>query len=420
MDGIIPHGDSGFLRHITFSIRGRCFEKILSRKNRWRAAVIGGFMLSGLVMVFFPQAAKAAGGKVLISPNGYVGFSVQAINVTGVKSWSMYFTYDADSMTNLHVDATPLLRRGNFRADTSSPGVITVSASSGQPTNYPGNLLNLRFDLTGEKPGKIYSAQIYVTSSNGAYQQIPVTIVNPQDPPDTKKDPAESATGASEKDAAGVLANGTAVSPDQPPTPGRKADAETEAGSHPDRTAAGSIGAKSADRIQAGAPLPNSKPVTFYQAKSALDRFSELSIFTDRKVLLEILGNNQDNVFRQQPSVALSDGKTSVTVTANLGVMGEKPPIFLLQGARIISLKIAADNVWKLEVMPKRGVYMASVSACYDNRIAEFPLNVAPPLEWHLQKRAGGSKWTYLDYYVYTVNSLANPGRESGLPAQIH
>jgi hypothetical protein len=86
--------------------------------------------------------------------------------------------------------------------------------------------------------------------------------------------------------------------------------------------------------------------------------------------------------------------------------LGNVTPIFVLRGCSFVALRMPVENVWTLDIMPNPGVHEASVSACFDDRVVEFPLIVAPPLEWYLQTRTGGEEWNWLDYYVYIANAL--------------
>lgn len=372
----------------------------------------GVFLLSALAMVFLPPPAEAVSGGVIISPNGYEGFSLNAFNVTDVKAWNIYIEYNATAFTNPSVDVTPLLRQGSFSTDISSPGVITVNASSPGPLDYMGNLLHLGFDLSGENAGKIYSANLYVTRSNGAYEPVPVTIVNPPDlPPNTDNQPKDNEAAAPNNGTVAEPAKTPVVSPEQgPSSSGSKQEAgggETVVVSPPNRgDGAGGV-TKVIEGPLAAALLAEAKPAAFIRAKSVLDRFREFSTFTDEKLLISAFSGDPAGVFRQEPGVVLSNGKSCVTLSMKLEITGKRGPIFLLHGAGFNSLKMPKDDLWTLEVIPLPGVYEASVSAYYDDRITEFPLTVAPPLEWYLQKRTGKPEWGCLDYYVYIANILA-------------
>jgi hypothetical protein len=138
---------------------------------------------------------------------------------------------------------------------------------------------------------------------------------------------------------------------------------------------------------------------------------------------------------KQEPPVALSDGKTAVKVYIDAG--GKETPHFALNGARLVSLKTAGDTSWVIEALPNQGVYDASVMIMEGDRISQVPMTVAPPIPAEFKFGVGGKlteadfkrflsergtgksprfdlngdgKRDYIDDYIFTANYLAKLG----------
>ena len=345
-----------------------------------------------------PPAAGAGAGSLTVSAQIPGSFSVQAVNVMNVKAWNMTFYYDADNLSNPGVAVTPQLRRGTFMLDTSGPGAITVTSSSPQPFNYAGNLLHLTFSLPTGQSGKITGASVYVTRGNEVYEALPVSI---NDPPDLKKGQDGDSGGQEKK----TDVPNPAKQPDQVPLRERE-DGETPAIAEiiapADRSGRGVVQGGSTQGLE-GRRAP------YQLVLSVLDQFRKFGTLTDTPALLEIIRNHRDQVFQQDPAAVVSDGKRSVMVTVRLEHPGEKMPLFLLRGAHFVRFKNEGSSDWVLELVPHPGVLQASISVYFENRALEFPLTVAPPLEWHLGTRGKAGQLDYLDRYVLLVNEFAVP-----------
>ena len=345
-----------------------------------------------------PGTAAAKGGSVMVSSSGGGSFSLTAMNVSDVKGWSISISYDPATLNSPSVSVTSLLRKGSLSVDTSSAGAISVTASSLKPQNYSGNLLHLRFGVPGDVPGKITSAEIFVTRGNGAFEPLAVTILNPAEPQKTAADGAD----APAESVPGVAGAATAGSTSQGDSSAGKPRAKEELISPSGKS--GAILVQEGRGGAAGVP-PEIKAVSS-RLPSVLERFRELSSFADEDALRAIFRSHRDAVFSQEPGAALSDGSGSVVVSVRLEDAGDAIPLFLLRGAHFVGFKRSDRRFWQLEVVPHPGVSEAGLSVYYNRRVSEFPIAVAPSLEQHLKSRVGDPEWDYLDYYIYIANSL--------------
>jgi hypothetical protein len=173
--------------------------------------------------------------------------------------------------------------------------------------------------------------------------------------------------------------------------------------------------------------------------KSVLEQFREFQGEKTPKTLVALFARALEGS-RQQPLVALSDGKSSVKASVEVSA-GKTSPRFALKGAKLVSLKKSGASTWVVEAVPAKGVFEATITVLQDGATREIPLTVAPPLpagfkiagdklteadfERFLNGRGtdkaagfdlnGDGKKDYVDDYIFTANFLAKPG--AGKPA---
>jgi len=343
------------------------------------------FLLAGL---FPPALGATESGSITVSPFGTSSFSVHASNVTDVKSWDIRLEYDTGALSNPLVAVTMLLRRGSLNTDAAIPGNVSVIAANDKPFSFMGNLLSVRFDHRGELPGKITAASVYVTRSSGSVESLPVTIFDPAEP---VKKPDEDA----QKDTSGNAGS-----------TGEAAEVKTEG------AGGGAVavprGGGMVQELDGPPPSLPGKQTGITRVTSVLERFRELAPVAGSGELWELFRATRGGIFRQEPPVALADGKTSVTVSVNLENMQDEYPVFLLSGAHFVRFIRAAAGLWSMQIVPKEGVYQASLTVQSTGGVFDFPLVVAPLWGWYLRHRGEGPEGNYLDTYVRLANRFAD------------
>ena len=148
--------------------------------------------------------------------------------------------------------------------------------------------------------------------------------------------------------------------------------------------------------------------------KSVLDRFKEYNGERTPDALVSLF--DQDGSFwcRQDPSVALSDGKTIVRVTF-VSAPGKKTSSDVaVTGAKLISLKpySGSTNTWIAEVLPDKGAYRASLAVLQGEVRMVYPLTVAPKAAPGIS-RSGRMKKS--DFYQYVTGR--GPAPSTGFDA---
>lgn len=180
-------------------------------------------------------------------------------------------------------------------------------------------------------------------------------------------------------------------------------------------------------------PPPSPPRVITHRAN--LDTIAAYRGETSPAILTALISREVSPIIRQEPPVALSDGKTVLRISAFLGLGDGNSPNFALNGATLISLSRspAPDTNWIIEALPQPGCIRASLTILTGTEMIEYPLTLAPPaadisnLEADFKtflrdsgasppKRDlnGDGRHDYLDDFIYTANYLARGTGTSG------
>jgi hypothetical protein len=122
--------------------------------------------------------------------------------------------------------------------------------------------------------------------------------------------------------------------------------------------------------------------------KSVLDRFKAYKGTRTRKALLRLFEQEEMTGFRQDPPVAISDGKSRVRATFISNSANKAAVDVAVMGARLVSLKKDPDysNTWIAELEPEKDAYQVSLAVSQGEMKMVYPLIIAPKI------RAGSNK----------------------------
>jgi hypothetical protein len=113
------------------------------------------------------------------------------------------------------------------------------------------------------------------------------------------------------------------------------------------------------------------------------------------------LFNNESMIgARQEPSVALSDGRSTVQFVFVSSPGTRTSSDIAVMGARLLSLKRDPDNTntWIVNLIPDRGAYQASVAVPLGDLKMIFPITIAPKVDI---KTGHGGAVTIADFERY-------------------
>lgn len=169
--------------------------------------------------------------------------------------------------------------------------------------------------------------------------------------------------------------------------------------------------------------------------RSNLDTFMSYRGERSPAILTALIGREISPTIRQEPAVALSDGRTRVRITVRLAPGDGSSPNFAPTGASLLSIARdpASPQSWVITLLPRQNASGASLTILSGNQLIDYPLTVAPPVAEVTGSEAdfalflrdsgvspprrdlnGDGRHDYLDDFIYTANYLARKNAASG------
>jgi len=157
---------------------------------------------------------------------------------------------------------------------------------------------------------------------------------------------------------------------------------------------------------------------------SVLDRFRSYDGQRTIEGLTALFDLPAGSIIRQQPIIAISDGRTAVIVAVRLTPVDGRAINFSFEGATPLSTrKIKADE-WELKALPDRGTVEMALLIRNGPATVSYPLTVAPGVTPDTDLSARGfqafldreqaaadlnsdGRTDYLDDYIFTANFLS-------------
>jgi len=379
-----------------------------------------------LTAVFICCTSSAfATSTLVLTPSGDNAFLLQGTGVEDAAALDITITYDASALANPRVAQGGLIAGAMMAVNTNVPGSIRIAIIRTTPISGTGAIVTLTFDRKGGSVVRTPTFRASFSNINGA--PVPV-LAQSGNPADANADaPSETGTQDShQRPAAGAAAStGSQVAPsvytgpgvvvekapqvaERPPlsndAPGEEKRSEPAT---PDlKPASGPEGGSTG--ASARSPEPASQPTTTLQGKkkkvlsykSVLKKFQEYRGERTEKKFITLFEQQEIVGFKQEPLVALSDGKAVLKIVLVAMTEGGKAPVVKLQGALLITLEKDADNTntWIIKARPAANVHEALLSVLLPEMTMEFPLAVAPKISADLD---GSGKVTEKDFEIY-------------------
>jgi hypothetical protein len=396
-----------------------------------------------LIIAFFLllNASLALGASVSISSSGDGVFVVSGSGMDGVAAMDLTIDYDSSSL------GSPTISKGrlvpgqamfagnpNFGSSAIKIAIASTSVFSGSGqiatiafASHTGTgsvtLTASMFSLSGASVagGGKSSAADYQTSTTSASSSSSQSSTST-----TSSSSSSTSTSTTSSSSMATYLGTVSMSSDvQAGNDARPAGAPA--------TSAQSAETEIVKQIEASA---EEKSALKQQKPGAVNRISYKGILEDFRVykgkktpaaLVALFNKNIAPAIRQEPAIALSDGKTTVKILAKLETADDKMPTFTLNAAKLISLnRDNASGAWIVEVLPKAKTAQSSLTILTGSDRIEYPLTLAPPVKAVSASEAdfavflkdsgattprrdlnGDGKHDCLDDFIYTANYLA-------------
>lgn len=425
-----------------------------------------------LMLVVLSMASLCHGAAVpqltLIPSSSANVFTLQGSDLKDISALDIEFSYDVAVMNN------PKAVRGNlvptgwiFDFNPSVPGEIRLITKTGKINiNGSGTIVTISLDGVENAEG---SLRITNTNLISNYATSVVARVQVLGRPKQETPPALPGKDQEPSPVSSIPEYNVPV--DQPVTtpsnqtrpvaqsPSTTMGTVTLPGNQPEKEAvATSASPAPADTQPPVRQMPASQPHQREVAETAktvpatplksvsypsvLERFREYGGSITPQTLTALFKPTQEQIVRQEPAVALTDGEGVVSLRVELPSPLNETPSFSLRKASIVSLQQSDDGSWLILAKPLKDTIEARLTINCDGKTIQFPLVVAPPIDpalvapngsaedgfvRYLKLKGAGKearfdlnhdgKSDYLDDYIFTANFLAGqtaPKPEAG------
>ncbi len=426
-------------------MNSHCLTSVL----RWfilRTIMIKALFISFCILAGTSLPAYSASTIQVVSADEGT-FVIQGVDLDGAAAFDLTLTYDTTALANPQVTQGELVAGAMMAVNPNIAGTIRMALIRTTPVTGTGLIATIRFERRNNSPGKLFTFQAKLANINGKSIPVVTRVINPsENTPGTQHQEQNIHQGSTTSSGTpvvqplappGFLTSVTvpAPSPDQKektPSAERAADVPRDS-----PEVSGDV--KTALQKKNDALSAHDQEKKIYTQDSVLERFrsflGEKSIhsYTGLFDLESLIG------FRQDPGIALSDGKTAVRVTfLSLSTVHAAPDVALIS-ARLVSLNKDADNsnTWIAEIIPDRGTPAANLAVAQGTMNMVYPLTVAPKINIDLDGSGmvneadftlflgdrgtlakplfdlnKDGKRDQLDDYIFTANFLASTAKQ--------
>lgn len=415
------------------------------------------------------STTTAIAASLTVVPSTGSTFTVQGTGLGNVGGMELSISYDGSSLAPPKVTVGSLISGTLFATNTNTPGSIKVAIIATTAISGNGPVVVINF-VSKTETVRILSFKASMIDSKGI--QIPVQssistgtnnigsdfISTPGVPfsqPPTPNaattistPPIASTTTISipptpnaipEKDTAFTTILGTMPATSEPLTEGDAKPHETKSTESQDISdqvfkyaqpnerpqEAKTVKQPNAERLTSDPEKSEKEKVTTISYTGILENLREYKEVKTPASLIALFNKEITPAIRQEPAIALSNGKALVNIIIKSGVAGDKSPNFALNGAKLVSLNKDASSAWIIKALPLEGAVQASLTIMTDSNTIEYPLTLAPPIESISASMADfvvflsdsgtaspkydfnkDKKHDYLDDFIYTANYI--------------
>lgn len=414
-----------------------------------------------LLVTIFLTTNGALAAEISLAPAGDGRFSVNGTAMNGVAGIKLTITYDSNLLSAPVVSQGGLIAGAMLAVNTNVPGMITVGAVNTVPFGSSGQIVALSFTSKGGSGGITNLQVLELIDVKGAALPAKVslltetasssgTISNPfsgfsqsqttgQQQTATTAGTPTASTAATATSSAATPSIGSitlpgeekqaAAVPAQTPQEPRQQEQYQPPPATGNRAEESAVTARPAKEKQRGEIVKNRYP-------AVLDRFKEFKGERQLPALTALFSAPVADEAKQEPTLAISDGKQTVRITAGFAAPDDAAaPNFAASEARIVALKPEeSSGSWRIDLLPTQGAVTASISILRGDKLFEVPLTLVPPagkltfsadeIRAFLKDYAaakplfdldGNGKHDYIDDYIYSGHYLLR-GKASNLP----
>lgn len=396
-------------------------------------------LIAAALFVLSSSTSALAAASVSVNPAGDLSYTVEGTGMDGVAGIQLDITYDATSLNTPKASQGPLVAGAMFAANTTRPGLIKIAVISSRPFSGSGQIASITFaaktgigGITSVTTNMIDSKGASLAAATGNQQNetaAPGTESTPGVPfSQTSQTNLTSQTGTIPTTA---LPGSVTVTAEQQQADEQPEPSSTDPAFTAEPEAAASI---IAEQTQIPSDTPADAKVEetpqYVVYKGISDRFRQYSGTKTLSAMAELFNKKVAQSIHQEPTILLSNGKSSATLTIDIPARVVSSPNFAAKNGTLVSFKQDKQNKrrWTVEVQPESGTTRTTLTIIAGAEEFEYPLTVAPPAKTALTlDEAGWNRFlketgttdaplhdmnydgtrNYLDEYIFVANHLA-------------
>jgi hypothetical protein len=387
------------------------------------------------LFVLLWSTSVLAAATVTVTPSGDSSYTVLGTGMDGVAGIQLDIYYDAASLATPTVTQGGLVSGAMLAANTSQAGLIKIAIISTRAFFGSGQIAALSFaSKTGS--GGITSITTSMIDSKGAvvFASAGITGGSGSSIPGLSSTPGvpfSQTSQASQSSTATIPTYlGTVTMPSEQqrePLPSEAPSSLPADTREPDP--------RTAEQPQpADKPTTNTKPAEIPQYvvyKGILDRFRKYNGSKNLSAHKELFDKSVAEAIHQEPPLLVSNGQGKATLTIDIPSRTNSSLNFAVNGGTLGSFNqdTQGKGRWIVEVLPKSGVTVVTLTILCGAEVYEYPLTIVPPVKTALTfdergwdrflKEVGTAKdplhdfnndgiRDYMDEFIFVAHCLLN------------
>lgn len=429
-------------------------------------------LIAALFFVALTVQFSDAATTITVEQSGIINGS----GMDGITGIDLTIKYNVSQLSSPTVTKGSLVSRGMLAANTVTPGVIRIAIISTTPFSGDGQIAAINFASNSGKGGINPESASILDTKEVMYAGVPTSAAgaatvftfqsNPTDPattglisepgipfsqttsstqtktqtqnqnqnPTPTQNPSSSTTGYTNTV---TIQTDTLQTTSEPPASNAAKSKEPESTpqqqTQPDTVPPPQTAVSNDKPAEKKTDIPRQQVVF----KSVVERFKAYIGDKSLPIMAALFRKEVSQFIRQEPAVALSNGKSRVKITIDLPTHIATSPNFALNDATLLSVKREAghDRRWIIEALPYTNSWKSFLIIIAGDESFEYPLTVAPAIanglkldesSWNaLLKTSETAKLPINDYnhdglhdhideFIFVANYLAAPNPSPG------
>ena len=379
-------------------------------KIRAQGYILYCYLVSTILLTLVCSTESLA-ASVFAFSNNQGSFSIQANNLVRMRSAEVRISYQVNDQGE-KAQVTLYPNTNYTLTQSSGPGYLDFKLTYIEKVYPKGNkagIANPMPRLSGDYkllaiakiPGDITALSASICSDKAGCESLQGSVTNPVNNKSDDKNIQKNKTNETDMADTATTHETSASKPNILPDAGNKSST-----SHPNERITNPLSEGTEITLRTGKASQSNadtskevedmlRPIKFLRRESLLERFLTSTGEKTAKLLNHLLQSSEPFVI-QDPPLLLSNGTAALRLTVRPHGQSKQVSQFLISGGLCTDLKNGGNGIWILEIVPERGTLTTSVTVLVDKEAIEYPMAVAPPLEFFDGAGAGAEQIEYV------------------------